>query len=66
MVAEDYEQRMIAPPSQDCASFFSIHIIRRNLVRSRQFLRYEGDFLKGQIHGRGRYMWSDGGHYEAR
>lgn len=27
--------------------------------------RYEGDFLKGQIHGRGRYMWSDGGHYEA-
>ncbi|CAM9371998.1 unnamed protein product, partial [Hapterophycus canaliculatus] len=28
--------------------------------------RYEGDFLRGQIHGRGRYMWSDGGIYEAR
>lgn len=27
--------------------------------------RYEGDFLKGEMHGRGRYLWSDGGHYEA-
>ena len=26
--------------------------------------RYEGGFLKGEIHGRGHYMWSDGGHYE--
>lgn len=34
-------------------------------VRPSSCSRYEGDFLKGQIHGRGRYMWSDGGHYEA-
>lgn len=40
-------------------------IAARMPIRSCGSSRYEGDFLKGQIHGRGRYMWSDGGHYEA-
>lgn len=35
-------------------------------TRRRSWYRYEGDFLKGQFHGRGRYMWSNGGYYEAR
>lgn len=46
-------------------TLFSINVLFGGFSVTSSCHRYEGDFLKGQIHGRGRYMWSDGGYYEA-